>query len=54
MGGGSFSKCGCRLRYHIVLGPLFWESTDPRALPYTDKHPSLKWSFPVQYLSLLL
>jgi len=31
-----FPKCGARLGYHLLQGPILGESPHPRALPYTS------------------
>jgi hypothetical protein len=35
-----FPKCGAKLHYGLVLGPLFWECPDLGALPYIIKYPT--------------
>ncbi len=40
-GWWTFPKCGARLGYHLILGPLFCECPYPRALPYTKFDSSL-------------
>jgi hypothetical protein len=35
LGQGTYPKCGAGLGYHLIVGPLFWESHHPTALPYT-------------------
>jgi len=35
LGWDTYPKCETGLDYHLILGPLFWESHHPTALPYT-------------------
>jgi hypothetical protein len=38
---GTFPKCGgVELKFHLVLGPLLWNSPYPRTLPYTKESPT--------------
>jgi hypothetical protein len=37
-GWGTFSRCKVKLRYHLVLGPLYWECAHHEALAYITCH----------------
>lgn len=36
--GGILPKCGAKLGYQLVLGPLLWEHPRLGALPYRQPH----------------